>query len=74
MKTTTHTWEPTREASTRRRDISWTAFLDLNPPKAIIRNVFCSEDEQSEHLSNASQSFLRRHVVNRVFAPGACPS
>jgi len=72
---TTHTYSrgPTSEARPARRDISWSAFLDLNPPKAIIRNVFRTEDEQSEHLSKAAQRFLSRHGINRVYAPGLAP-
>jgi len=65
--------EPTRNARPAPRDISWSAFLALKPPKAIIRNVFCTEDEQTEHLSDASHRFLRRHGVNRVYAPGLAP-
>ena len=65
---------PTPEASTRRRDISWSQFLELpGLTKAIINNVFRTEDEQNAHLSKASQSFLRRHGVNRVYAPGLAP-
>jgi hypothetical protein len=55
------------------RDLSWPAFLALNPPKAIARNVFRTEDEQSEHLTKASQRFLRRHGIGRVYAPGLAP-
>ena len=58
--TTQHMREPTRNARPAPRDISWSAFLALKPPKAIIRNVFCTEDEQTEHLSDASHRFLRR--------------
>ena len=72
--TTQRMAEPTAKKQAALRDLSWSAFLDLNPPRAIIRNVFRTEDEQSEHLSKASQRFLRHHGVNRVYAPGACPS
>jgi len=74
---TTHTNNrgSTSDARPARRDISWSQFLELpGLTKAIVNNVFRTEDEQSEHLSKASQRFLRRHGVNRVYAPGACPS
>ena len=74
MTTNSNNREPAREARPVWRDISWSAFLELpGLTKAIINNVFRTEDEQSEHLSKASQRFLRSHGINRVYAPGCAP-
>ena len=74
MTTKTNTRGSTSEARPALRDISWSQFLELpGLTKAIRRNVFRTEDEQTEYLTKASQRFLARHGVNRVYAPGACP-
>jgi len=54
-------------------EISWGSFCALNPPKAILNNVFRTEDTLCDWLSPATLKFYRKHGITRVYAPGAFP-
>jgi hypothetical protein len=56
-----------------RGEISWGSFCALNPPKAILNNVFRTEDTLCDWLSPATLKFYRKHGITRVYAPGAFP-
>jgi hypothetical protein len=55
------------------RDISWSAFVELpGVTKAIADNVYYASEGEG-WLKPATLKFLRRHGINRVYAPGAYP-
>jgi hypothetical protein len=65
--------ELTAKKQDARRDVSWCQFLDLKPPKAVSWNVYYASEGEG-HFSRATIRFLKRHGINRVYAPGANPT
>ena len=72
MTTNTNNGNAIPKARPARRDLSWSAFLSLKPPKSIADNVYDAVDGDG-WFEPASIEFLRRHDISRVYAPGLAP-